>query len=102
MPNITAAGLYDENTTGFEFLAYSGQAQGILFSGNTLANQVQIGMRNGNGDFVPLTDGDITEIPRSVIVAAFPKSGLVLNVSGGSPDFWVDNAGAAGGLKPAS
>ena len=71
---------------------------GLAFSGSTLPTTLQVGFLQPGGTFVPYTDGTITALPRTLVVATVPTQGIALNVSGGSPDFEVDFTGHAGPL----
>ena len=74
------------------------KAIGLAFSGSALPTTLQVGFLQPGGTFVPYTDGTITALPRTLVVATVPTQGIALNVSGGSPDFEVDFTGHAGPL----
>lgn len=98
MPDITVAKEYTKADPGFQFLAQTNQAQGLIFSGTTLATTVEVGCYNDVGTFVPFEGGVVTSLPTSMRVSAVPGAGLVINVTGGSPNFNVSSAGPAGPL----
>ena len=98
MPNITSTGTYGSGKAGFEFLQYNGSAIGLSFSGSTLPTTLEVGFLNDVASFVPLTNGLVTSLPTTFIVDSVPKDGLLIKVTGGSPDFNVSYTGASGPL----
>lgn len=98
MPDITTTGLVDYETPGFEFLLDNNKVA-LAFSGATLPTNLDVGFRDDNGNFVAFDDGAVTALPRSMVVNCAPPGGVVLNVSGGSPDFNCSNAGPAGDVR---
>lgn len=93
MPDITAAGTFTGNDIGFEFLKSNKISRGLLFSGSTLPTTLEVGMLNDVGVFVAFTNGTITALPTSLIVDSVPEGGVVIEVTGGSPDFNLSHAG---------
>ena len=74
-------------------LRYTSGRRGLLFTG-TLPTTLQIGMLDPDDDsFEAYTDGTITSSPTSFLVNSIPTAGLALNVSGGSPNFKILDAG---------
>lgn len=98
MPNITSTGTYEAGKPGFEFLQYNGSAIGLSFSGSTLPTTLEVGFLNDVSAFVPLTNGEVTALPTTFIIDSVPKDGLLIKVTGGSPNFNVSYTGAAGPL----
>lgn len=94
MPNITAAGEYDQKTPGFSFLGQRGQEVGLIFSGSTLPTTLEVGTRNDEGDFVAYPAGTVTALPAELLISAINNEGIVINVVGGSPNFNLSYAGA--------
>jgi len=89
------------NTTGtkdkadISFLKYKNGKQGLSFSGSALPTTLEVGFINTKGTFVAFTDGAVTALPTSFVVNTIPPQGLALNVTGGSPNFDVDDAGVS-------
>lgn len=94
MTAISTTGVKDKGD--IPFLKYKNQKQGLAFSGSTLPTLLQIGFVDPDGTFIPLTGGTITVLPQTLVVNSMPVKGLALNVSGGSPDFSIDDAGLSG------
>lgn len=104
MPDITTTGNVTAKTVGCEFLGYKTQKIGLLFSasasGSVLPTTLQVGTLNDIDVFVPFDNGTVIALPTTIIINAVNEKGVVINVSGGSPNFNVSNAGAAGVLGP--
>ena len=91
MTAITATGVYESNT--IPELRYTSGRRGLLFSG-TLPTTLEVGMLDpDDGSFEAFTDGAVTASPTSFLVNSVPTAGLALNVSGGSPNFKIIDAG---------
>ena len=99
MPRVQTTGDITKNTPGFEFLGQKDAAVGILFSGSTLPTTLEVGMYDDAGTFQAFQNGAITALPFDVTVGAVPKGGVVINVTGGTPDFYATFAGPAGALS---
>ena len=107
MPAVTTTGYISKTTPGFEFLGNNSHSKiGLHFSGSTLPITLRIGIWQDGvvGTFTPLTDElaaviAITSLPTSLVLNAVNDSGLVIDVSGGSPDFVVTYLGPAGPLR---
>lgn len=80
------------------FFRNANKAIGLAFSGSTLPTTLEVGFVQPGGTFVPYTDGKVTALPRTLVVATVPSQGIALNVSGGSPNFEIDFTGYAGAL----
>ncbi len=93
MPNITAAGDYNKDKPGFEFLEYSTGGCCLVFSGATLPTTLTVGIINDVGAYVPLTGGTVTVLPSSLMIPCIPQGGLVIQVTGGTPSFNVSAGG---------
>ena len=98
MPNISAAGTYDKDSIGLGFLKYDNSSIGLSFSGNTLPTTLEVGFINDEATFVPFTNATITALPTSIVVDSVPAEGLVVKVTGGSPDFNLSFAGVSSPL----
>ena len=93
--NITTTGVKDQKD--ISFLRYKNGKQELAFSGSTLPTTLEVGFVNQAGTFIPKTGGAITSLspPTTLVVNNIPAQGLALNVSGGSPDFNVDDGGVS-------
>ena len=91
--NITTTGVKDQKD--ISFLKYKNGKQELAFSGATLPTTLEIGFINEAGTFIAKTGGAVTSLPTSFVVNNIPAKGLALNVSGGSPDFNVDDGGVS-------
>jgi len=97
MPTITTEPqVITGATRGFEFLKGRQQKIGLAFSGATLATTVEVGIINDADVFVPFSGGSVTSLPLTLVVESIPTNGITINVSGGTPNFNISPAGAAG------
>ena len=99
MPSVTTTGTITQDTPGFEFLGFKDIAPAIGFSGTTLPTTLEVGYIDDDGNFQVLTDGTVSSLPHDLIVGAVPKDGLVIEVTGGAPDFVVTYIGPGGALS---
>lgn len=94
---IDAVGIFTKEK--IDFLGFTNNKIGLAFSGNTFPTTLEVGFVSPDGAFIPFTNGTVVDNPTTLVVNSIPGKGIAINVSGGSPDFEVDDAGASGPLR---
>jgi hypothetical protein len=83
MPNITAAGTYTKDTSGFSFLTSSGGSSRTLLIDGDSSVDIKLKYTDDAGTDRTLENGTITSLPKSIEIGVLAKDLKI--VVGGSP-----------------